>query len=58
MQSFRNYYQKLIRNMDMKICFKKVLVNAGDLFKKGQLCKEILGGGVAKYKLDVRRGII
>lgn len=34
MQAFRNYYQKLIRNMDMKNCLKKVLVNAGDFFEK------------------------
>lgn len=48
MQSFRNYYQKLIRNMDMKNCLKKVLVMQGIFLKKGQLCKESLGGDVQK----------
>lgn len=37
--------------------FEKTLANAVDL-EKGQLCKEILGGDVTKYKPDVRRGIV
>lgn len=40
--------------------FEKMLPNAVDLLgnKECQLCKEILGGGVIKYKPDVTRIIL
>lgn len=53
--------QELLPKMDQKCgyenLFEKTLANAVDL-EKGQLCKEILGGDVTKYKPDVRRGIV